>query len=66
MGIKDQFQDKAERLQQEAGQRANQHRGQQGRQDERPSRDRSSSPQHEDERSRRSPSQDDIYDEDTI
>ncbi|NYV75241.1 hypothetical protein [Streptomyces sp. UH6] len=62
MGIKDQFQDKAERLQQEANQRAGQRRDDAG--DRSPSRDRS--PQHEDDRSRRPSSQDDVYDDDTI
>ena len=65
MGIKDQFQDKAERLQREADQRMGQ------RQDERgdrasSSRERSSQSQRNDERSRRTSSEDDIYDEDTI
>ncbi|MER5477045.1 hypothetical protein ABT026_08685 [Streptomyces sp. NPDC002734] len=62
MGIKDQFQDKAERLQQEANQRMGQKKDEMG--DRSPSRDRSPSDREQD-RSRRS-SEDDIYDEDTI
>jgi hypothetical protein len=62
MGIKDQFQDKAERLQQEADRRAGQKKDQMG--DRSPSRDRSR--QQEDDSSRRSPSQEGMYDEDTI
>ncbi|MGW0603359.1 hypothetical protein [Streptomyces sp. NPDC002644] len=60
MGIKDQFQDKAERLQREAEQRMGQKRDDMG--------DRSSrrSPEREDDRSRRSSSDEDVYDEDTI
>jgi hypothetical protein len=64
MGIKDQFQDKAERLQREAERRVGQKRDEAA--DRAPSRDRA--PQRDDERSRRAPSEgrERRYDEDTI
>jgi hypothetical protein len=60
MGLKDQFQDKAERLQREADQRIGQKR------DDVADRSSRRSPEREDDRSRRSSSNEDVYDEDTI
>ncbi|MET8574270.1 hypothetical protein [Streptomyces sp. NPDC005012] len=60
MGLKDQFQDKAERLQREADQRVGQKR------DDVADRSSRRSPEREGDRSRRSSSNEDVYDEDTI